>query len=65
VREQTARPNRGSRRRPGISSNACTQIGEQPEKLNLAENRIPDHSLLKRANVWLGFANKGILHWPS
>jgi hypothetical protein len=30
VREQTAHPNCGSRRRPGISSNACTQIGEQP-----------------------------------
>src|SRR5262249_42007829 len=28
--EQTAHPNCGPRRRPGISSNRCTQIGEQP-----------------------------------
>src|SRR5882672_6983739 len=26
-------PNSGPRRRPGISSNRCTQIGEQPKKL--------------------------------
>src|SRR5690606_29768708 len=31
--EQTAHPKSGPRRRPGITSDRCTQIGEQPEYL--------------------------------
>jgi hypothetical protein len=29
--EQTAHPNSGPRRRPGIASNRSTQLGEQPK----------------------------------
>jgi hypothetical protein len=29
--EQTAHPKCGPRRRPGITSDRCTQIGEQPD----------------------------------
>ena len=41
VREQTAHANCGSRRRPGISSNACTQIGERPFFAGLIAQHLP------------------------
>src|SRR5690606_2481667 len=40
--EQTAHPKSGPRRRPGITSDRCTQIGEQPEKGSVVTSSQPD-----------------------
>ncbi len=44
--EQTAHPKCGPRRRPGTTSDRCTQIGEQPERC--PPNRIKPNGVIRR-----------------
>src|SRR5690606_39147812 len=59
--EQTAHPKSGPRRRPGITSDRCTQIGEQPEDRRC--QRWADLSTLEKARVksYLTLRHVGLL----